>query len=98
MQRFYADVSEEWPNGAIGWRSSSMFDCLGPFAKVQNCPIDGTGIRLTCYATGHADAYFSVPAVTRYRGQRIKGYFTLGDDGCVFVPMASQREKLGLTA
>lgn len=32
-------------NGAIGWRPGGPFDCLGPYAKVQNCPIDGTELR-----------------------------------------------------
>ncbi len=98
MQRFHADKTETFTNGAIGWRSSSEFDCLGPFAKVQNCPIKGTDLRLTCYATSHADTYFSVPAVTRHRGQRIKGYFAVEDGACVFVPMSSQRSKLPMLA
>jgi hypothetical protein len=52
MQRFRATERFEFTNGAIGWRPGGPFDCLGPYAKVQNCPIDGTGFRRTCYATG----------------------------------------------
>lgn len=90
MQRFIARERFEFVNGAIGWRPGGPFDCLGPWAKVQNCPIDGTNVRLTCYASGYADTYFSVPATTRYRGKRIKGFFMQHDDGAaVFVPMNS---------
>lgn len=61
-------------------------DCLGPWAKVQNCPIDGFDMRLTCYATGYADTMFSIPACTRYRGKYIGGYFTQQEGGALFVP------------
>jgi len=86
-QKFYAHPTDTftWPNDAIGHRSGSSFDCLGPYAKVRNCPIDDTGKRLTCYATGYADTYFSIPACTRYRGKHIRGYFAHDDDnGIVF--------------
>lgn len=83
-QRFIARERFEFPNGAIGWRPGGPFDCLGPYAKVQNCPIAGTDLRLTCYATAYADTFFSVPACTRYRGKYIKGYFTLNDGAIEF--------------
>jgi hypothetical protein len=82
MQRFIARERFEYPNGAIGWRPGGEFDCLGPYAKVENCPIAGTSLRRTCYATGYADTVFSVPAVCKIGGNRIKGYFTL-DDGAI---------------
>lgn len=97
MQRFYANPSDTLvhQNGAIGYRPGGPFDCLGPYAKVKNCPIEGfPGLRLTAYAQGYADTYFSVPAATRYRGQRIKGYFTDREDGPVFVPFLSEGWKL----
>jgi hypothetical protein len=99
MQRFYASPTDTFtsPNGAIGHRPGGPFDCLGPYAKVKNCPIEGTGLRLTCYAQGYADTYFSIPAATRHRGRIIKGYFTGRDDGTVFVPFAQylpMHEKL----
>lgn len=76
-QVFYASPTDTltWNNGAIGHRTGSSLDCLGPYAKVRNCPIAGTTVRLTCYATGYADTWFSVPACTRYKGKHIKGYF-----------------------
>lgn len=88
MQKFYASPNDTmtWPNGAVGHRSGGSFDCLGPYAKVRNCPIDGTDLRRTCYATGYADTYFSVPACTRVRGQYIGGYFMISDGDLRFVP------------
>lgn len=93
-QRFIAREQYAFSNGAIGWRPGGPFDCLGPYAKVQNCPIDGTELRLTCYASGYADTYFSVPANTRHKGKYISGFFTMDDGGCVFVPYAEERAKL----
>lgn len=91
-QKFYAHPTDTFtsPNGAIGHRTGAgSFDCLGPYAKVRNCPIAGTAIRLTCYATGYADTFFSIPACTRYRGKYIKGYFTGDEDGVKFVAIDS---------
>lgn len=95
-QKFYASPTDTfmWPNGAIGHRSGESFDCLGPYAKVRNCPIDGTNLRLTCYAQGYADTHFSVPAATRFGGKRIKGFFTVRDEGVIFVPMDACRHLL----
>jgi hypothetical protein len=99
MQRFYASNDTfTWPNGAVGHRPGGPFDCLGPYAKVLNCPIEGTNLRLACYAQGYSDTYFSLPAATRYRGQRIEGYFTRRDEGVVFVPMDSCRHLLPASA
>lgn len=95
MQRFVARERHEFANGAIGWRPGGLFDCLGPFAKIQNCPIDGTDLRRTCYATRYADTFFSIPACTRYRGRYIGGYFTSdNNDGVIFVPGPRFRDRL----
>lgn len=104
-QRFRARERFAFSNGAIGWRPGGPFDCVGPYAKVENCPLvvlvwfpypgkeDATrypvgspgvglwrhvdsGERRTCYATGYADTFFSVPACTRLRGKHVRGYFT----------------------
>jgi len=85
-QKFYANPNDtfEFSNGAIGYRSGGSFDCLGPYAKVKNCPIAGTSLRLTCYATGYADTFFSVPACTRYKGKYISGYFSMDGDDVFF--------------
>lgn len=95
-QKFYANPTTRFvfANGAIGYSPGGPFDCLGPYAKVKNCPIiilkdDGgrhdTGIRLTCYASGYADTYFSVPASTRRKGKHIPGFFTMDDGAVVFI-------------
>lgn len=97
-QVFYADPNSafEFKNGAIGYRNGLPFDCLGPYAKVKNCPIQGTDIRLTCYASSHADTFFSVPANTRYRGKHIKGFFTIEDGNIFFVPMKEYDQFFGI--
>jgi hypothetical protein len=94
MQRYIAREPYTFANGAVGWSPGGPMDCLGPYAKVQNCPIEGTDIRRTAYATGYADTCFSVPACTRYRGRYIKRYFTVKDDECVFRPCNSYRDRL----
>lgn len=100
-QKFIAREKFEFSNGAIGWRPGGMMDCLGPWAKVQNCPIagtdDGTGnpLRRTCYATGYADTYFSIPACTKVHGRYIAGYFTQDSEGgAVFHPMDRHKDRL----
>jgi hypothetical protein len=87
-QRFYANprLGSTFANGAIGYRPSMSFDCLGPYAKVVNCPIGNTDYRLTCYATGYADTYFSIPACTRIHGKYVKGFFALDDGAIHFHP------------
>lgn len=95
-QKFAARERFEFPNGAIGWGPGGSFDCLGPFAKVQNCPIAGTDIRLTCYASGYAGTMFSVPACTRYKGKHIGGYFTVDDGAIQFRPTDSYKAQFGI--
>ena len=69
-------------------------DCIGPFAKVENCQIKGYDIRVTAYATGHADTFFSVPAKCSYKSKYIGGYFTDDGDGAVFVPYDRFTDRL----
>ena len=83
-QIFRATESFEFATGAIGWRPGGPFDCLGPYAKVQNCPVEGEDRRYTCYASGYADTFFSVPATTRIRGKHVKGFFILHDGNITF--------------
>ena len=83
-QKFIARDRRECSNGAIAWAPGGPFDCLGHWAKVENCPVIVNGrevARRTCYATGYADTAFSIPACTRYKGKHVRGYFTSGDDG-----------------
>lgn len=98
MQRFISREKFEFSNGAIGWRPGGPFDCLGPYARVNNCPIAESDLRLTCYATGYADTHFSVPACTRYKGKYISGYFADFDNGGIkFHPMNKDKDKLPKT-
>ena len=95
-QKFYASPTDTctYPNGAIGHRSGSSFDCLGPYAKVRNCPIEVDGVivaRLTCYATGYANTWFSVPACTRRKGKHIRGYFSVEEGSIVFRVMDAHK-------
>jgi hypothetical protein len=96
-QVFHASANDTFtsPNGAVGYRPGGPMDCLGPYAKVKNCPVyrgkDDTGKRLTCYATGYADTFFSIPACTRYRRKHVRGYFTHDDDGVRFQVMDSHK-------
>lgn len=107
-QKFIARERYEFPNGAIGWRPGGPFDCVGPFAKVEKCPvkvrgeenalftIDGEYVfvdtrvylarRYTCYASGIADTFFSVPANTKIRSKSISGFFSLNHDEVEFIP------------
>lgn len=85
-QVFLARESVHFPNGAIGYRPGGPFDCLGPYAKVKNCPVEGHSRRYTCYASSYADSFFSIPANTRIRGKHIRGFFNSTPEGPVFIP------------
>lgn len=93
-QRFIARERFDFPNGAVGWRPGGPFDCLGPYAKVQNCPVNGTKLRRTAYATGYADTFFSVPARCTVGGRTVRGFFALSDGAIEFTPLDSERCKL----
>lgn len=93
-QRFYADpkTKRTETNGAISFGPGGPFDCLGNFAKIQNCPIHGAdAIRLTVYATNYADTYFSVPACCTYKKKYISGY--IGMDGETNAPVFRPYER-----
>jgi hypothetical protein len=79
MQRFMARYRFQFANGATGWAPGGPFDGLGPFAKVEACPV-GEGMRRTVYAQGYPDTYWSIPAACRINGKRVKGYLRV-DDG-----------------
>lgn len=85
-QKFIARDRRTNPDGSTSWAPGGPFDCLGHFAKIQNCRVHGSDVRLTCYATGYADTFFSVPACTRRRGVYVSGFFTADEQGPVFHP------------
>jgi hypothetical protein len=81
-------------NGAVSFGPGGPFDCLGNWAKIQNCPIHGTEFRRTCYATAYADTHFSIPAVCTVRGKRVVGYLTGTETGPEFRAMDSHKHLL----
>lgn len=95
-QKFYASPTDTftWDNGAVGHRPGGSFDCLGPYAKVSNCPVDGAAARYTCYATGYADSMSSVPACTRIKGRYVSGFFAMNGDNIAFYPKANHKDRV----
>lgn len=82
MQKFWTPLRPtiKWPNGAVGYAPGGMMDCIGPFAKVKNCPVDAhPGVRVTAFATDYADTWFSVPAVCSWKGKPVHGFFKMED-------------------
>lgn len=86
MQRYRADISEPQNDGATIWRAEWMGGST--LSKIENCRIDLEGdMRRTVYITGEADTYFSIPAVAKIYGCRVKGYVTSDDTGLYFTPV-----------
>jgi len=80
MQKYRADISEKQADGAIVWRTQWIG---GPsLAKIENCRLENMAgdMRRTVYITGEADTCFSIPAVCKLAGCRVKGYVTSDDD------------------
>ena len=96
LQKFHANPNSrrENANGSVGYGSGSSFDCLGPYAKVIGCPIRGTSLRRTVYATGYADSFFSIPAATRIRGKYVGGFLTETETGPEFVPYDRFKDRI----
>lgn len=81
MQSIYhAGQSHTQADGAKVWRTHSPFDSL---AKIDNCRLENLAgdMRRTVYATAEPDTYFSIPAVCKIAGCRVKGYITSDSEG-----------------
>jgi hypothetical protein len=81
MQKYRADISETQDDGAVVWRAEWMG---GPsLSKIVDCRLYTLAgdMRRTVYITGEADTYFSIPAVCKIMGCRVKGYVTGDGDG-----------------
>ena len=81
MQKFRADTSRDQSDGARLWFAQWMG---GPtLSKIESCRLENLAgePRRTVYITGEPDTYFSIPAVTRYMGKRVRGYVTGDDNG-----------------
>ena len=95
-QKYIAsDLLITWTNGAKGYGYRHPMDCLGPYAIVRNCPVDGMpGKTCTAYAQGYPDTAWTVPAAARINGYDTMGYFATGDDGTRYVPYDKYRDLL----
>lgn len=84
MQKYHADVSEKQSDGAIVWRAKWLG---GPtLSKIQDCRLDNLAgdMRATVYITGEPDTFFSIPAICKIFGCRVKGYVTSEEGNLVF--------------
>lgn len=81
MQKYRADVSETQADGAVCW--SARWLGGDSLARINNCRLANLQgePRRTVYITGEPDTYFSIPAVCRYGGVRVRGYVTGDDEG-----------------
>lgn len=81
MQKYRADTSEPQTDGATVW----FTQCYGfqTVAKIENCRLENLAgdMRRTVYITGEPDTWFSIPAVCKIQGCRVRGYVTGDDDG-----------------
>jgi len=79
MQVFRADQSERQRDEAKVWYAMPWH----VMAKVENCRLENLAgdMRRTVYATGHPDTFFSIPAVCKVAGCRVRGYLTGDGDG-----------------
>ena len=81
MQKYRADESTTQNDGAIVWSAKWLG---GPsLSKIENCRLENMAgnMRRTVYVIGEADTAFSIPAVCKLAGKRIRGYLTGDDDG-----------------
>lgn len=81
MQKYYADKKTTQADGAVVHHNSHF----GLLARVDNCRLENLAgdMRRTVYATGDADTAFSIPAVCKLMGTRVRGYLTSDDAGNV---------------
>lgn len=81
MQKYRADVSETQGDGATVWRS--VWNGGRDVARVDACRLENLAgdMRRTVYVTAPPDTFFSIPAVCRVMGCRVRGYLTTDDAG-----------------
>lgn len=92
-------LRHNFSNEAVGYPASirTALDGL-PFASVHLCPIEGTGLVLTCYGTGtplRGVDGVSLTACTKHRRQHITGRLQTDALGAVsFIPSPSHLSRL----
>ncbi len=81
LQKIRADYCEKQSDGATVWFAQWLG---GPsLAKIDNCQIANLAgnMRRTVYVIGEPDTAFSIPAVCKLAGARVRGYLTGDGDG-----------------
>lgn len=86
MQKYRANTAQTQKDGAVVWRTIWLG---GPtLAKIDGCRLENLAgdMRRTVYVTGEPDTYFSIPAICRLSGCRLRGYVTTDDEGNLVFP------------
>ncbi len=81
MQKYRADECKRQDDGAKVWHANWIG---GPMiSKIENCRLVTLAgdMRRTVYITGEPDTWFSIPAVCKIQGCRVRGYVTSDDMG-----------------
>jgi hypothetical protein len=81
MQKYRADRAETQADGSTVWFAEWMG---GPsLSKIDNCRLDNLvgDMRRAVYIANEADTFFSIPAVCKLGGCRLRGYVTDDDAG-----------------
>lgn len=80
LQKYYAGFCQTQPDGAVYWYATGTCRTL---AMVENCRLVNMqgGMTRTVYPTGHADTWFSIPAVCVIDDCKVNGYITSDDEG-----------------
>lgn len=81
MQKYRADTATVQPDDATVWYAEWVG---GPtLAKITNCRlVDLAGdMRRTVYITGEPDSWWTIPAICKIQGRRVRGYVSRDEDG-----------------
>lgn len=89
MPKIYIDPQDtkEFLNGAVGTApfGKTNKEKLGHLFKVTNCPVRGTNLKRTCYATRPGVKQGEVLAIFWINERRITGKFSLTEEGVEFI-------------
>ena len=81
LQKYRADkAGEEQRNGGVPYFSKWIGG--SSLALIRKCPVENANLSpRTVYALGEPDTFFSIPAACNFRGQTIRGFITIDDNG-----------------